>query len=110
VPTPRTATPSTSCSSPPTPSECFEFAVKAFDLAERFQTPVFVLSDLDIGMNDWVVPRLTWDDSYEPDRGRILSKEEIQQLGQFFRYSPEDENFVAPPHSLRHLKPAKLTR
>jgi 2-oxoglutarate/2-oxoacid ferredoxin oxidoreductase subunit alpha len=81
---------------PANPSECFEFAVKAFDLAERFQTPVFMLSDLDIGMNDWVVPRLAWDDSYRPDRGRVLSLEEIQQLRQFFRYSNEDENFVTP--------------
>src|SRR5205807_1439478 len=45
---------------PGDPTECFELAVKAFDLAERFQTPVIMLSDLDIGMNDWVVPRLTW--------------------------------------------------
>ena len=58
---------------PANPAECFEFAPKAFDLAERFQTPVFMLSDLDIGMNDWVVPRLKWDDSYQPDRGRVLS-------------------------------------
>ena len=43
---------------PANPRECFELAVKAFDLAERFQTPVFMLSDLDIGMNDWVVPAL----------------------------------------------------
>ena len=42
---------------PANPAECFEFAVEVFDLAERFQTPVFMLSDLDIGMNDWVVPR-----------------------------------------------------
>jgi 2-oxoglutarate/2-oxoacid ferredoxin oxidoreductase subunit alpha len=42
----------------------FRVRPKAFDLAERFQTPVFMLSDLDIGMNDWVVPRSTWDDSY----------------------------------------------
>src|SRR6202012_930019 len=63
---------------------------------ERFQGPVFVLSDLDIGMNDWVVPRLTWDDSYRPDRGRVLSLEEIQQLSRFLRYSNEDEQFVAP--------------
>ncbi|MGH9558417.1 MAG: 2-oxoacid:acceptor oxidoreductase family protein, partial [Bryobacteraceae bacterium] len=54
---------------PSNPAECFEFAAKSFDLAERFQTPVFMLSDLDIGMNDWVVPRLTWDDAYRPDRG-----------------------------------------
>jgi 2-oxoglutarate ferredoxin oxidoreductase subunit alpha len=80
---------------PANPNECFEFAAKAFDLAERFQTPVFMLSDLDIGMNDWVVPRLTWDDSYRPDRGRVLSLEEIQQLSHFERYSNEDDNAVA---------------
>ncbi|HLW77384.1 MAG TPA: 2-oxoacid:acceptor oxidoreductase subunit alpha [Bryobacteraceae bacterium] len=80
---------------PANPAECFEFAVKAFDLAEKFQTPVFLLSDLDIGMNDWVVPRLEWDDSYRPDRGRVLSAEELKQISQFFRYSPWDENFVA---------------
>jgi 2-oxoglutarate/2-oxoacid ferredoxin oxidoreductase subunit alpha len=80
---------------PANPNECFEFAVKAFDLAERFQTPVFMLSDLDIGMNDWVVPRLAWDDSYRPDRGRVLSPEEVQRLSQFQRYSNEDENAVA---------------
>ena len=50
---------------PANPAECFEFAVKSFDLAERFQTPVFMLSDLDIGMNDWVVPKLTWPDAEE---------------------------------------------
>ena len=52
---------------PANPHECFEFAVQSFDLAERFQTPVFMLSDLDIGMNDWVVPELTWDDAFVPD-------------------------------------------
>jgi 2-oxoglutarate ferredoxin oxidoreductase subunit alpha len=81
---------------PANPNECFEFAVKCFDLAERFQTPVFMLSDLDIGMNDWVVPRLTWDDSYRPDRGRVLSAEEVRELGEFFRYDNEDENSVTP--------------
>ncbi len=80
---------------PSNPAECFELAVKAFDLAERFQTPVFMLSDLDIGMNDWVVPRLTWDDSFRPDRGRVLSAEELQKLPKFLRYTNEDENYVA---------------
>jgi 2-oxoglutarate ferredoxin oxidoreductase subunit alpha len=80
---------------PSNPAECFEFAVKSFDLAERFQTPVFMLSDLDIGMNDWVVPRLTWDDSYRPDRGRVLDAEELQQISKFLRYTNEDENFIA---------------
>jgi 2-oxoglutarate ferredoxin oxidoreductase subunit alpha len=79
---------------PGNPSECFEFAVRSFDLAERFQTPVIMLSDLDIGMNDWVVPRLTWDDSYRPDRGRILSEEELANLPKYYRYSGADENFV----------------
>jgi 2-oxoglutarate/2-oxoacid ferredoxin oxidoreductase subunit alpha len=80
---------------PSNPAECFELAVKAFDLAERFQTPVFMLSDLDIGMNDWVVPKLTWDDSYQPDRGRVLDVDELDRISKFFRYSPPDENFIA---------------
>ena len=80
---------------PCSPAECFEFAPKAFDLAERFQTPVFILTDLDIGMNDWVVPRLKWDDHYQPDRGRVLSEEEIEKITKFQRYTNEDENQVA---------------
>jgi len=80
---------------PASPDECFHFAVTAFDLAERFQTPVLMLSDLDIGMNDWVCPRLTWDDSYRPDRGRVLSAAEIEALPKFQRYTGEDRNFVA---------------
>ena len=81
---------------PADPAECFDFAVKSFDLAERFQTPVILMSDLDIGMNDWVVPRLTWNDSYKPDRGRVLSPEQIEALTAFHRYSNEDEQFVTP--------------
>jgi 2-oxoglutarate ferredoxin oxidoreductase subunit alpha len=81
---------------PANPNECFHFAVKAFDLAERFQTPVIMMSDLDIGMNDWVVPRLTWDDTYKPDRGRVLDAEDLEKkIGKFQRYNNEDENFVA---------------
>ena len=81
---------------PANPAECFELAVKSFDLAEKFQTPVILMSDLDIGMNDWVVPRLTWNDGYKPDRGRVLSAEQIEKLTAFHRYSDEDENFVTP--------------
>jgi len=80
---------------PANPAECFELAAKSFDLAERFQTPVFLLSDLDIGMNDWVTPKLTWDDSYRPDRGRVLSSVEIDELPKFFRYMPENGSNVA---------------
>ena len=68
---------------PSNPAEAFEFAPKCFDLAERFQTPVFLMSDLDIGMNDWVVPRLEWNGSYQPDRGRVLNAEQVSQLASF---------------------------
>jgi 2-oxoglutarate ferredoxin oxidoreductase subunit alpha len=81
---------------PANPHECFEFAVQCFDLAERFQTPVFMLSDLDIGMNDWVVPKLTWDDSFVPDRGRVLHDKDLAEIAEFFRYADEDEEFVTP--------------
>jgi 2-oxoglutarate ferredoxin oxidoreductase subunit alpha len=80
---------------PSNPTECFEFAVTSFDLAERFQTPVMMLSDLDIGMNDWVTPRLRWEDSYRPDRGRVLTAAELKETAKFFRYTPWDENYVA---------------
>ncbi len=80
---------------PSSPAECFEFAIKSFDLAEQFHTPVMMLSDLDIGMNDWVIPRIKWDDSFRPDRGRVLSAEDLESAAKYFRYSPEDENHVA---------------
>jgi len=80
---------------PADPRECFDFAVLTFDLAERFQTPVFMLSDLDIGMNDWVVPRLAWDDSYRPDRGRVLDEAQLAKIKRFYRYSDWDADFVA---------------
>src|SRR5207244_10052564 len=62
---------------PADPGECFYMSLAAFDLAERFQTPVFVVSDLDIGMNDWMVKRLTWDDNYRPDHGKVLDAEQL---------------------------------
>jgi 2-oxoglutarate ferredoxin oxidoreductase subunit alpha len=80
---------------PANPGECFEMAVAAFDLAERFQTPVFVASDLDIGMNDWMCPRLVWDDAYRPDRGKVLSAEELAGLERFCRYQEQNGDCVA---------------
>lgn len=96
---------------PAHPAECFELAVQAFDVAERFQTPVFVLSDLDIGMNDWVVPKLTWDDGYRPDRGKVLSAEELEAAESFYRYLDIDGDGV-PQRSLPgvHPKGAFFTR
>ncbi len=83
------------CLYPSDPREAFEFAVASFDLAERYQTPVFVLSDLDIGMNDWMVPKLTWSDSYRPDRGKVLSSEELEHVKTFHRYMDVDGDGVA---------------
>jgi 2-oxoglutarate ferredoxin oxidoreductase subunit alpha len=80
---------------PANPGECFEMAVVAFDLADRLQTPVFVLSDLDIGMNDWMIPELTWDDDYQPDRGKVLGPEELEQVEQFYRYLNSDGDGIA---------------
>jgi 2-oxoglutarate ferredoxin oxidoreductase subunit alpha len=75
---------------PSNPEECFTMAVKAFDLTERFQTPVFVVSDLDIGMNDWMTKRLTWDDAFTPDRGKVLGASELEQIKKFSRYADVD--------------------
>jgi 2-oxoglutarate ferredoxin oxidoreductase subunit alpha len=75
---------------PANPHECFGMAVQAFDLAERLQTPVFLLSDLDIGMNDWMVPELEWDDSFRPDRGKVLGPEELAKIERFVRYLDTD--------------------
>jgi 2-oxoglutarate ferredoxin oxidoreductase subunit alpha len=75
---------------PADPSECFYMAPQAFDLAERLQTPVFVLSDLDIGMNDWMVPALKWDDAWRPDRGKVLDDEQLAALPKFQRYVDRD--------------------
>jgi 2-oxoglutarate ferredoxin oxidoreductase subunit alpha len=55
-----------------------------------------VMSDLDIGMNDWVVPQFTWDDAYRPDRGRVLDAQQLEKMAKFQRYTGEDENQVAP--------------
>ncbi|CAN5171655.1 2-oxoacid:acceptor oxidoreductase subunit alpha [soil metagenome] len=81
---------------PANPEECFTMAVQAFDLAERFQTPVFVVSDLDIGMNDWMCRTLQWDDAYRPDRGKVLGPEELEGIEQFHRYLDGDGDGIAP--------------
>jgi 2-oxoglutarate ferredoxin oxidoreductase subunit alpha len=82
------------CLYPANPEECFYMAVQAFDLAERLQTPVLVLSDLDIGMNDWMCRDLRWDDSYRPDRGKMLSKAEVLELKKFYRFLDLDDDGI----------------
>ncbi len=92
------------CLYPADPKEAFELGARAFDLAERFQTPVFVLSDLDIGMNDWMVPKLTWDDAYTPDRGKVLSAQELEEAKSFYRYLDVDGDGI-PYRSLPGVHP-----
>jgi 2-oxoglutarate ferredoxin oxidoreductase subunit alpha len=80
---------------PANPHEAFEMAVQAFDLADRLQTPIFVATDLDIGMNDWMVKRLTWDDSYRPDHGKVLDAAALEQVTKFSRYLDVDGDGIA---------------
>jgi 2-oxoglutarate ferredoxin oxidoreductase subunit alpha len=75
---------------PADPNECFYMAQSAFDYAERLQTPVMVLSDLDIGMNDWMVPEFDFDENRVPDRGKVLSAEDIEKMEKFYRYLDVD--------------------
>jgi 2-oxoglutarate ferredoxin oxidoreductase subunit alpha len=99
------------CLYPSNPEECFYMAVQAFDLAERLQTPVFVMSDLDIGMNDWMCRDLKWDDSFKPDRGKVLPLEEVLKLDKFYRYLDKDGDGI-PWRTLPgvHPKAAYFTR
>jgi 2-oxoglutarate ferredoxin oxidoreductase subunit alpha len=75
---------------PANPEECFYLSLSAFDLADRLQTPVMVLSDLDIGMNDWMCPELQWDENYKPDRGKLLTAEQLEGMEKFYRYLDSD--------------------
>jgi 2-oxoglutarate ferredoxin oxidoreductase subunit alpha len=86
-------------------------ALDAFDLAERLQTPVFVMSDLDIGMNDWMCPVLQWDEAYRPDRGKVLDAQQIEALVKFQRYMDKDGDGI-PYRTLPgvHPKGAYFTR
>lgn len=70
-------------------AECFEFGHVAFDLAERLQTPVFVLSDLDLGMNLWMTPPFEYPE-LPMDRGKVLSAEDVARLGGFKRFADPD--------------------
>ena len=74
---------------PASVTECFTMAGEAFDLAERFQTPVFVMSDLDLGMNNWMSDPFTYPEK-PLDRGKVLSKADLEKAGTFARYKDVD--------------------
>jgi 2-oxoglutarate ferredoxin oxidoreductase subunit alpha len=79
---------------PKGPNEAFEFSALSFDLAERLQTPVFVMMDLDIGMNDWLVEPLKWDDARQYDRGKVMTAEELDGGKTFARYLDVDGDAI----------------
>jgi 2-oxoglutarate ferredoxin oxidoreductase subunit alpha len=75
---------------PQDPAECFEFSAAALDLAARLQTPVFVMTDLDIGMNQRLTPPFHWDDSRRYDRGKVMTADELEAGKDFGRYKDVD--------------------
>lgn len=75
---------------PASPRECFQMTAMSFDLAEKLQTPVILMTDLDLGMNDHISKPLTWDDERKYDRGKVLSAEELENLERYGRYLDTD--------------------
>ena len=75
---------------PSTPKECFEFAADSFDIADRLQTPVIVLSDLELGMNEQICDPLNWDDERQYDRGKILNEQQLDEIEEYGRYQDID--------------------
>jgi 2-oxoglutarate ferredoxin oxidoreductase subunit alpha len=91
--------------------ECFEFGYAAFDLTERLQTPVFVLSDLDLGMNNWMSDPFAYPDKPQ-DRGKVLTAEDLKRLGSFARYRDVDGDSIGwrTLPGTEHPKAAYFTR
>jgi 2-oxoglutarate ferredoxin oxidoreductase subunit alpha len=91
---------------PEDPHECFEFAAQALDLADRLQTPVFLMTDLDIGMNQRLAAPFKWDDSRRYDRGKVMSAEELESGKEFGRYLDVDGDGI-PYRTLPGTHPAR---
>ncbi|HEX6860582.1 MAG TPA: 2-oxoacid:acceptor oxidoreductase subunit alpha [Caulobacteraceae bacterium] len=91
---------------PEGPGECFEFGAAAFDLADRLQTTVFVMLDLDMGMNEWLTAPFTWDDSKALDRGKVMTAEVLEAGTDFGRYLDVDGDGI-PYRTLPATHPSK---
>jgi 2-oxoglutarate/2-oxoacid ferredoxin oxidoreductase subunit alpha len=96
---------------PANPTECFSMGAEAFDLAERLQTPVIVMSDLDIGMNEWVTEPFAWNDAHVHDRGKVLSADELERFKEvkgkdWGRYQDVDADAI-PYRTLPGTHPTK---
>ncbi len=79
---------------PSTPKECFELTADSFDLAESLQTPVIVMTDLDLGMNDHMTPPLVWDDKRQYKRGKVLDAAALEKIEKFGRYLDVDKDGI----------------
>ena len=79
---------------PSTPKECFDMTATAFDLSEQLQTPVILMTDLDLGMNDHVSPPFSWDDSKEYQRGKVLDYDDLEEIQRFGRYLDVDNDGI----------------
>lgn len=91
---------------PATPKECFDMTADALDLAEQLQTPVIILSDLDLGMNDHISPPLEWDDSRKYQRGKVLNAAMLDKMERFGRYL-DTENDGIPYRTYPATHPTK---
>ncbi len=91
---------------PSDPKECFEMSISAFDIADRLQTPVIFMSDLDIGMNDWVIDALTLDEKKNFDRGKVLTEKDLDSLEMWGRYLDIDGDGI-PYRTLPGTHPSK---
>lgn len=79
---------------PSTPKECFEMTAEAFDLAESLQTPIIMMTDLDLGMNDHMSEQFHWDDARKYNRGKVLNADELEELPRFGRYLDVDDDGI----------------
>lgn len=91
---------------PSTPTECFEMTADAFDLAERLQTPVIVMTDLDLGMNEHLTPPLHWDDKRRYDRGKVLDAQALESIQNWGRYLDIDGDGI-PYRTIPGTHPTK---
>ena len=91
---------------PSDPKECFEMSISAFDIADRLQTPVIFMSDLDIGMNDWVIDALTLDEKKNFDKGKVLTEKDLDSLEMWGRYLDIDGDGI-PYRTLPGTHPSK---
>lgn len=79
---------------PSTPKECFDMTATAFDLSEQLQTPVILMTDLDLGMNDHISEPFTWDDNKEYQRGKVLYYDDLEEIERFGRYLDIDNDGI----------------